>query len=193
MRDYKGKKGNKDIRSELRKIENEEIKVKKGLEDVKREEGLILTKFNRYLDKEKIISRKAYLEVMHFTFNDFAQAIIGSCVFSFAPFLDTDPWGYLPIINTKFLFSIHLFFVFCVFIALNYEFRNNFKLDFWFLKLLLKRLFYIYFSVLMVMCLIVIMINRINYQTSLLDVSRNLLAIQSVGLLGAVTFSFLKK
>ena len=179
--------------SELKVIEAKESALNSGINNVKEEENTVLQKLNRYLNKEERMSKKAYFEVMHFTFNDFAQAIIGASIFSFAPFLDTDPWNYLKSIDTTFLFGLPLFFIFCVFIALNYEFRDNFKPNFWFMRLLVKRLFYIYFSVMMVMCLVLIMINRINYDSTLLDATRNILAIQTVGLMGAVTFSFLKK
>lgn len=138
-------------------------------------------------------TRRAYFEVMHFTFNDFAQVTIGSCVFSFAPFLDTDPWNYLPNISTTFLFAIHLFFICCVFIALNYEFRNNFKPDWWFLRLLVKRFFYIYFSVTIVMSLILVLMNRITYESTNIEALRNFMIIQTAGLFGATTYSFLKK
>lgn len=184
---------NKYVISELEEIKSKEKILVKELDKVKEKEQLLINKINQDLNKEKILSRKAYLEVMHFTFNDFAQATIGSCVFSFAPFLDSDPWAYLPNISTKFLFSIHIFFLICVFIALNYKFRDNFKLDMWFLRLLAKRLFYIYFSVMIVMCLILVMINRLTYQMTTLEAFRNLLTIQTVGLFGATVFSFLKK
>jgi hypothetical protein len=188
-----GREGSRQLISELKDIKSREKVIKKELDEIKVKEEVLLTKLNKDLGQAELKSRQSYLQVMHFTFNDFAQATIGSCVFSFAPFLDTDPWTYLPEINTAFLFFIHMFFVLCVFVALNYRFRDKFTLDFWFLRLLAKRMFYLYFSVMMVMLLVIVLIHRITYATTLLDAARNLLAMQVVGLFGAITFSFLRK
>ncbi len=177
----------------LEDIKKKEENLLKELSEVKVLEHILIKKVDKSINKEEAKSRKAYFEVMHFSFNDFAQAIIGACVFSFAPFLDTDPWNYIPLINTMFLFSIHIFFMLCIIIALNYEFRDKFNLNWWFIKLLLKRFFYIYFSVAMVMCLVLVLIARLDYLITAETAFRNFLAIQTVGLFGAVTFSFLKK
>lgn len=184
---------NSKIISKLEDIKTREIYLKKELDDIGAVEKNLLRKMNKQMSNDHALKRKAYKEIMHFTFNDFAQTTIGACVFSFAPFLDTDPWNFLPQINTSLLVSIHLFFVLCVMIATNYQFRNVLNLDVWFLKLLFKRVFYNYFSVFMVMTLILSLFNRLTYDLMLIDVLRNYLAIQTAGLFGAVTFSFIKK
>jgi len=187
------KSKNYDVLSELKEIKKKENILKKELDYVKDKEREILVKLNKGKINEKNLERRAYKNIMHFTFSDFAQTTIGACVFSFAPFLDTDPWNFIPFVNLKLLVYIHIFFIFCVFIAINYKFRTNFKFDWWFIKLLLKRLFYTYFSVFMVMILILVLINKLAYELVLVDVIKNFLTVQTIGLFGAVTFSFLKK
>jgi uncharacterized membrane protein len=165
-------------------------KIEAEIKKIHKKEGLLLNKLNK---SRSSAQQKICRQVMHFTFDDFAQAVIGCCVFSLAPFLDTDPWNFLPSIKTGLLVGAHLFFMACVFIALNYEFRNNLKLNIWFLKLLIKRFFYTYFSVMMVVSLILLLVNRMGYSLTNLEVFRNFLMVQSVGLFGATTYSFLKK
>lgn len=163
------------------------------LEDIRVKEDMLIRKVDEELNKDKIIKRKNYLEIMHLSFGDFTQIVIGCCVFGLPAFINTSFWDYIPLIDTLLLFYIHIFFLFCVFLALNYEFRDNFNLDAWFIKFLLKRFFYTYFSVMMVIVLLLILVMKIKYSLVNLEVMRNFLAAQSVGLFGAVTFSFLKK
>ncbi len=69
---------------------NKQEKIEKRLEEIRKTEQVLIKKVDIDI-KKRMHTRRAYFEVMHFTFNDFAQVTIGSCVFSFAPFLDTDP------------------------------------------------------------------------------------------------------
>ena len=152
-----------------------------------------MNKLNIDINKEKVNKHKTYMDVMHLTFNDFAQIVIGCCVFGLPAFINTSFWDYLPLVETHLLIYIHIFFIFCVMLALNYEFRDNFSTDLWFIKMLSKRFFYTYFSVMMVVILLIILVNKMNYSLMNIEVFRNFLAAQSVGMFGAVTFSFLKK
>lgn len=167
--------------------------LKQELREIKKKEEQLIKKLDTELDKEEIKKRKNYFEVMHLKFSDFAQIVIGCCVFGLPAFINTSFWDYLPGMDTALLFYIHLFFIGCVILALNYEFRETFSLNKWFLKMLFKRFFYTYFSVFMVVTLLLVLVNKINYDLTVLLVFRHFLAAQSVGMFGAVTFSFLKK
>ena len=163
------------------------------LKEIREKEDKLLNKLSYDLNKDKLEEKKLFYEVEHFSFNDFAQIVIGCCVFGLPTFVNTSFWDYLPLISTDLLFYIHCFFIFCVLLALNYEFRNNIIFNKWFLKMLLKRFFFTYFSVFMVVFFILILVNKINYTLLNIDIFRNIMISQSVGLFGAVTFSFLKK
>jgi hypothetical protein len=176
---------------------NQDIQTKEELtlelEDIRKKEDELLNKINREFDRAKLEKRKTYFEVMHLSFNDFSQIVIGCCVFGLPAFINTSFWDYLPEVDTLLLVYIHFFFLSCVIVALNYEFRDNFSFNSWFFKMLLKRFFYTYFSVLMVILFLLVLVNKVNYSLTNLEVFRNYLAAQSVGVFGAVTFSFLKK
>ena len=163
------------------------------IEDIKEKEEELIHKIDTDLNKEEIKKRKTYFEVMHLSFNDFAQIVIGCCVFGLPAFINTSFWDYLPLIDTSLLFYIHVFFAGCVLLALNYEFRDTVTMNIWFIRMLLKRFFYTYVSVFMVVGLLLILVTKIHYDLTILEVVRNSLAAQSVGMFGAVTFSFLKK
>lgn len=163
------------------------------LEAIEEKENELIHKVEADINKDKTKKIKIFYNVARFSFNDFAQIVIGCCVFSLAALLDTDIWNVLPYISVNILFWVHLFFAFCVIISLNYEFRDDLKWNKWFYKMLFKQFFYTYFSVFMTMILIMILVNRLEYNMSMLEISKNFLTAQSIGMFGAVTFSFLKR
>ena len=167
--------------------------IRKDEKDIKRREQQVLRKLDIDLHKDKFKQRKLFYEVSHFRYGDFSQIVIGCSVFSLPAFINTSFWDYLPEVHTYLLVGIHLFFALCVLLALNFEYRDDINLQPWFGIMLLKRFFYTYFSVMMVVILLLVLVNKLTYSVTLLEVFRNFIAAQSVGLFGAVTFSFLKK
>lgn len=163
------------------------------IDEIKEKETKLLKKVELDINKDKIARRKMFYEVQHFSFNDFSQILIGCCVFGLPAFINTSFWDYIPFLETNLLFYIHAFFCLCVILALNYEFRDNVSTDSWFAKMLLKRFFFTYFSVFMIISLLLVLVGKMDYALTNYDVLRHFLASQSVGLFGAVTFSFLKK
>jgi hypothetical protein len=163
------------------------------LENIKHNETELLKKVNYELKKDHLKKKKVFRQVEHFSFNDFAQIMIGCCVFGLPAFINVSFWDYLPLLRSSFLVMIHLFFILCVILALNYEFREGLNFDFWFIKMLMKRFFFTYFSVFMVIILLLTLVNKLNYDLTNLMVFRHFIAAQSVGMFGAITFTFLKK
>ncbi|MFT4303140.1 MAG: hypothetical protein ACMXYG_01125 [Candidatus Woesearchaeota archaeon] len=174
-------------------VDNSIESLRKEIHDIKRKENLLLKRIDYDIHKDTFKKRQIFREVEHFSFNDFSQIAIGCCVFGLPAFINTSFWDYLPGVATSFLVLIHLFFILCVILALNYEFRDNFKINMWFIKMLFKRFFFTYFSVLMVILLLLVLVNKLTYELYNIEVFRNFIAAQSVGMFGAVTFSFLKK
>jgi hypothetical protein len=201
------KKSNKQLNKKLNSLSNKSLnndvlsiskekdynKIMSELEDIKLKEIELLKKISYDINKENIKKKKLYRQVEHFSFNDFAQIMIGCCVFGLPAFINTSFWEYIPKIRTDLLIWIHLFFILCVLLALNYEFRENFSLNSWFFKMLLKRFFFTYFSVFMIILLLLGLVNKMTYSLENILVFRNFIAAQSVGIFGAITFSFLKK
>lgn len=169
-------------------------KILKEIDEIKRKEDELIGTVQKDIQKDTERKAKVAKLVEHFSFNDFAQIMIGVCVWGLPAFINDSFWNYLPVVDTAFLIAIHTFFMLCVFLALNYEFRESFTLkSFWFTKMLLKRFFYTYFSVMMIVVLLLLLVDQINYGFTNLLVFRNFIASQSVGMFGAVTFTFLKK
>jgi len=168
-----------NIKREIKKIESTENKIYDDVEYV------------RY--KDKYLKSKLLSRVKKFTFSDFAQAVIGTAVFSLPAFINTSFWDYVPKISTTNLVITHLFFVFCIFIALNYTFRESFSFNIYFFADLIRRMFYLYVSVLITVIILLWMIERILPLEQIIGVLRSFLIAQSVGLIGAVTFSFFSK
>ncbi|HDP74250.1 MAG TPA: hypothetical protein ENN46_04860 [Candidatus Woesearchaeota archaeon] len=181
-----------DISDEKRsKIEKQ---ILSQLNRIEHGEKLLLKKINKTVDKGKVDDpRQAYFSIVHLSFNDFAQAVIGCCVFGLPAFINLSFWDYVDLMATNSIFFVHIFFSLCVMIALNYEFRNNFSFDKWFSRMLAKRFLYNYFSVMIIVVIILISLNKVNLAMTNLEVFRHFLIAQSVGLFGAVTFSFLKR
>lgn len=158
---------------------------------IKKEERLI-EEFER---RRNIISKiKLKKKIKHFHFRDFAQTIIGAGVFSLPALINTSFWDYLPNITLDMLFAIHVFLVLCSVLAVNYQFRDDFPFkDHVYMINFIKRVFFIYVSVMIGGCFMLLVVNKISFDMLMYDVLKNFLAAQSVGLMGAVTFSFFKK
>jgi len=177
-----------------------EEKILSELKDIRKEEQAIKERERELLDrvefdihKSELGRKKMFHEIAHFRYSDFSQMIIGCSVFSLPAFINTSFWEYIPLIETNLLIYIHLFLMICVMLAINFEFRDNINTDFWFARMLVKRFFYTYVTVGMVVGLLMILVGKAHYSFVTLDVIRNFLSAQSVGLFGAVTFTFLKK
>ncbi|MBN2567369.1 hypothetical protein JXB02_04780 [Candidatus Woesearchaeota archaeon] len=140
--------------------------------------------------KHKTIQRD---EVKRFTFADFAQGVIGAGVFGLPAFINTSFWDYLPLVSTGQMLVLHLFFLFCVVTALNFKYRSTFSFNPKFLAALAKRFSYIYLSVFVTVILLLIILNKMTADISTLLLIRYFLAGQSVGIVGATTFSFFTK
>lgn len=158
--------------------------------NIKEEERLVLE-----VEKKEELARKIRRrqEIKHFRFTDFAQTIIGVGVFGLPSIINTSFWDYIPRTTLGFMFVVHLFFVFAMVIALNYRFRDNLSLkDRTFNYLFAKRIFYVYFSVMMSVMILLVLVRQVSMDMPLWQFLKNFFAAQSVGLVGAVTFSFFK-
>lgn len=167
--------------------------VEKTLERLQREEDLILKKLTESANRDSRIAKLRLESLKHFTLGDFAQSVIGTTVFSLPMILNTSFWEYIPNLSTGFLFFVHLIVTACFVLALNYEYRDSVIFDKKFYKRFVKRTFYVYFSSMMMISLLLILANKITLTTTNIDVARNYLAAMSMGIVGSVTFSFLKK
>lgn len=163
------------------------------LEDIKRREGIIIQELNQEINKDKIEEQKRKTQVKHFTFADFCQSVIGVAVFGLPAFINTSFWDYIPKLDLGSLILAHIFFLSCFTIALNYEFRKDFSWDTLFIINLLKRVFFTYISVMIAVCVILILAKKILLNMQNFFILKNFLIGQSVGLVGAITFSFLRK
>ena len=144
--------------------------------------------------KKAIVKQKLKKEIKHFHFKDFSQIVIGVSVFGLPALINTSFWDYLPRVSLEFLLYVHIFFIFSAVIATNYQFRDNFDLkDKWFMTMFIKRVFYIYISVMITMTILVVLVNKVSFDMKMYDFLKNFLAAQSVGIVGAVTFTFFKK
>jgi uncharacterized membrane protein len=165
----------------LRRIKHEEAKE----EEIERLERRILTE----IDEGKPHQSK----VKRFTFADFGQMVVGAATFG-TPFLLTpDTGNMIETIALSRIILMHLLFVGCVFITLNFAFRKSFSFDAQFLKDLTKRVFLIYCTVTLVMGVLLWMLNDFTMEMSLYEALRWVLVGNSVGLVGAVTFDFLAR
>lgn len=167
--------------------------LKKELEEIKQKEKIIIRELDKELHKEKIVEKKRRILVKHFTFSDFCQSAIGVGVFGLSTIINPDIWGFIQQLDLNVIFWVHLFFVICFFIALNYEFRSDFSFDIHFVRNLMKRVFFTYVSVIITVTLLLVLVKKIRMDMSNYDFLKSFLTGQSVGLMGAVTFAFFKK
>ena len=144
--------------------------------------------------KTKLDNIKLKREIKHFHFMDFAQIVIGVGAFGLPAIINTSFWDYIPNVDLSDMIFIHLFFLFCVIIATNYQFRKDLPFgDNWFMIMLTKRIFYTYVSVFMAITALMVLVGELNMQMTMYEYLLNTIAAQNVGLVGAVTFSFFKK
>lgn len=167
--------------------------LKKELEEIKQKEKVIIKELDKELNKDKTVEKERRILVKHFTFSDFCQSAIGVGVFGLSTIMNPDIWGFIEKLDLSLIFWVHLFFIVCFVIALNYEFRADFSLDTFFIRNLLKRVFFMYISVAITVTLLLVLVKKITMDISNSDFLENFLIGQSVGLMGAVTFAFFKK
>lgn len=165
----------------------------KRLSEIRKKEITLLKEITYDLNKEKIAEKKVYKEIEAFTFIDFARIVIGCSLFTLISFIDTDVWNSLPLESMGMIVFLHIFLCICTLIALNYEYRSNVSYDPWFIRMLLKQFFYTYVSVFMTMAVIMLLVHRMTYDLTLFEITKNVIAAQSAGMLGAVAFSLLHK
>ncbi|MFT4343705.1 MAG: hypothetical protein ACMXYE_03070 [Candidatus Woesearchaeota archaeon] len=186
----KKRQNRKEIQEE---ILSELAEIRRNEEDIKKKELRLLTKLDIVTKKDDFQRHKLFYEVAHFSYTDFSQIMIGCAVFSLPALINVSFWEFLPEMTTILMFFVHLFFLACVILALNFEYRNKIDSNKWFAIMLMKRFFYTYFSTAMIIILMLIMVGKISYALPNIDVFRHFLAAQSVGIFGAVTFSLLKR
>ncbi len=158
--------------------------------EVERKELDILKLLERRSKKKDVIRI-----IREFHFSDFARTVVGTTMFSAPVLVYTrdffDLINSLPDNWTPKLFLVHFFFVFCVFITLNYSYRSTFSLEKEYLKQLAHRLLLIYMTVIGTILLLLWAFNIINDDITTLRLIRYVVSAASLGIVGAVTFSFL--
>ena len=103
--------------------------------------------------------------------------------------VNPDIWQFISGLKWQSLLILHLFFVICFFVVLNYEYRTTFAFDRSFLFDLTKRMLFVYLSVVVGIIFLLALVHKLEGP----DIFKNFLTGQSVGLMGASTFSFFKK
>lgn len=181
------------LMSVVKKLEKEEKEIEKKEDKIEKREEEILKKVDLELKKDKINRKAVRREVGHFEFRDFFKIAVGFCVFGLPAFISPDFWDYLLVMKLSFLIIAHIFFIFCIILSINYEFSEKFTLQVQFDKMLLKRFFYTYFSTMIVTILMLMMASQARYDMTNFAVLKNFLATQSVGIFGAVAFTFLER
>lgn len=156
------------------------------------EEEELIEEFERR--KAQLDNLKLKREIKHFQFLDFAQIVIGVGVFGLPAIINTSFWDYLPNIQLTDMLMVHIFFLLCAVIAINYQFRQDLPFgDGWFVHMLTKRIFYTYVSVFIAVIFMMTLVGKLYMSMSMHDFLLHTLATQNVGLVGAVTFTFFKK
>lgn len=165
-----------------------ETALRRELLEVERKESQIINLLSK---RPKDVTRK----IREFHFSDFARTVVGTTMFSAPVLVYTrdffDLINSLPDTWTYKLFIAHIFFVFCVFITLNYSYRSTFILKKEYLLQLGHRLLLIYMTVLGTILLLLWAFNIITEDITTLRLIRYVISAASLGIVGAVTFSFL--
>ena len=168
-----------------------ETALRRELLEVERKEAQIIG----ILEHDRRHKKNTLRTLREFHFADFARTVVGTTMFSAPVLVYTrdffDLINSLPDTWTYKLFIAHLFFVFCVFITLNYSYRSTFTLDKEYLKQLAHRLLLIYMTVVGTIILLLWAFNIITEDISTLRLIRYVISAASLGIVGAVTFSFL--
>jgi hypothetical protein len=178
---------------QVKGMRKKEVKLERDIEDIKKKERIIIKELDQELNKGKVAEQERKFSVKHFTFADFCQSAIGVGVFGLQTIVNPDIWSFISDLDIKAIILLHIFFIICFFVALNYEFRKDFSFDIVFLRNLLKRVFFIYISVLITVAIILIVVEKLSLSMQNYDVLKNVIIAQSAGLVGAITFSFLRK
>jgi len=171
------------VEAELAEVRDVEEKILDRLEKDEKIERKILKK----VEKKKTHENK----VKKFDFADFGQIVVGAIVFGVPTLFTPDFWVFLNNIPTYKVLMLHLFFLLCVVITINYAFRKSFSFNKKFLKQLSKRLFYIYITVMLTIVILLWGFQKISPDMLTLDFLRYVIATHSVGMVGAVTFDFI--
>lgn len=167
--------------------------LEKGEEEIRVQEKEILKGVRKELRKEEEEEKKRVVFVKHFTFSDFAQAAIGVGVFGLNVMINPDIWEFISHLSLSAVLIIHIFLFICFVMALNYEFRSNWSFDLVFIRNLLKRVFFVYMSVVIVIVTLLLLSKKLDLGLQNYYIIKNFLVGQSVGLMGAITFQFFKK
>ena len=189
------------LRKEVEEIKETEKKILRKLTKEEKEEEAIEEAENKILSGVKRIGKPIPEKIKRFSFLDFGQAVVGAIVFGIPALWTPDFWNFiegmetagaamLPIPTYK-IAIFHLFILFCILITLNFAFRRTLKLDLSFVNQLVKRVFYIYVTVILVDIMVLWMFNKITAIMSTITLIRYLLATTAVGMVGAVTFDFI--
>jgi uncharacterized membrane protein len=160
-------------------IEEKEVRISKGVE--------------REFHKEEAQMQERIKELKRFSFADYAQSLLGVGVWGISVLINPDIWIFTNTLNLAALFVMHLYFLVCFMVVLNYQYRHHLTFDKVFLRSFLKRVFLMYFSVLTGVLFLLFVTNKFSLSASWDMIFHSYLVGQSVGLMGAATFSFFKE
>ena len=167
-----------------------EAAIRQELLELERREDQVLK-----LLKKKPTEKQAIQKLRNFHFADFARTVVGTTMFSAPVLVYTkdffDLINSLPESWTAKLIGVHLFFVFCVFITLNYSYRSDFSWDSKYLLQLGHRMMLVYLTSFGTILLLLWAFNIITAEITTLQLIRYVISAASLGLVGSVTFSFL--
>jgi uncharacterized membrane protein len=166
--------------------------VKKEVSKKIKEEERLFEEIQKRKEAHTRINVRKHIK--HFRFKDFAQITIGAGLFGLPAVLTPDLWTFIIDVKLLNLFILHVFFFMCTVIALNYEYRDDIKFDDKIYVMNLgKRIFFTWVTVMMGSIFMLALLGMMNFDFTVEHVLKNFFAVQSIGLIGGVTFSFFKK
>ncbi|MBN2566542.1 hypothetical protein JXB02_00480 [Candidatus Woesearchaeota archaeon] len=130
-------------------------------------------------------------DVSHFSLADLGQAVVGAVVFGGPAFFSRDFWIFLSGVAAESVLFLHLIVVLAVVVTLYHAYRKTLSYDAHFTKALVKRVFYVYLTVFAVVVTLLALFGKLSAAMTTADVMTDVLAVQTVALVGAVTFDFL--
>ena len=136
---------------------------------------------------------RKFIREVRFTGEDFFQSVIGCCVFCLSAFLTPDLWNFIESLWVRDIALFHIFFVIVVFIAFNYEYASKVFLSKLYMFEFGKRMVFVYLSVFFTIIAILFLIRKITLGLPVIEIWKNFLSSQTIGIASAVTFSFLKR
>jgi len=160
---------------------------------IEEKEEHILKGIDREFHKQEAEIAGRIKEVKRFTFSDYAQSLLGVGVWGISVLVNPDIWIFTNTLNLTALIVMHIYFVVCFMVVLNYEYRPNFDFDRKFVGDFLKRVFIMYISVMTGVLFLLYVTNKLSIAASWDLIFHNFLIGQSVGLMGAATFNFFKR